>query len=1092
MFAPPFIQLLKQSLKAWLPPASYAFSQPRYSKVFLYRIGFFTLSVLVCSWLATGLWPSRLQAQVSQQGPVQLNGFVQQAQLVATDGEGSDQLAKTVALSGDTVLVGAPGDNVGANANQGSAYVFRRNGSTWTQEAQLLAADGLAGDAFGIAVALDGDVAVVGSSFDDKAIGSNAGSVYVFRRSGTTWTFEQKLTPSDPQPNDRFGSAVSIQGNTILVGAPLKDIGANPDQGGVYAFKFASSVWSQQPLITAANGAASDEFGTSVAFTGGSSVVGAPGRTGQRGTAYVYTTDGLTWTLQQELTSNTLAEFDRFGNAVALNGETALIGAPQGLLSRQGTAFVFTRAAAVWTEQAQLSANDGAADDGFGAAVALVGDTALVGAPTDDGGVNDQVFDQGAGYVFVRTGTNWAQQNKLAITDGAEDDQAGIAVAVSATHAVLGVWLKDIGQSVDQGAAFVFNVTCQSILIGPGALAAGTPNAAYSQQLTASGGTAPYAFELSSGGLPQGITLAGNGLLAGTTALAGNFNFTVKATDANGCFNTRAYTLNVGACPTITFNPQILTPEPVNQQFNQPILASGGAGPYSFIVTSGTLPPGLELAPGGVLVGLPTVQGSYTFSVRATDTNGCSGTRTYTQTITCQIVTMTPGSLPSAQIGVAYNQVLTANGGTAPYTYSVNGGSLPTGLTLTASGVLSGTPTAAGDFTFGIKATDAGGCAVTNSYFVPVCAAITVNPAVLVSGRLNQPYPTVTFTATGGTGAYTFGMTGTLPAGLSFVAGVLSGTPTETGSFALTVTATDGGNCPGIRQYTLIVNRRAVVADFDGDGKTDLSVWRGATSEWLAIRSGNGNLFTANWGSQNAPFNDVAVPGDYDGDGKIDVAVFRRQNGFWYVIKSLNGQIIAQAWGVGTDIPVPGDYDGDGKTDFAVWRPADKTWYILKSSDGQFLVQAWGDPGAPFNDVAVPADYDGDGKTDIAIFRRQTGTWYVRKSSDGQAIIQAWGAGTDTPVAADYDGDGKADLAVWRGSEGKWYILKSSNGQFQIVSWGTAALGDVPVPGDYDGDQKTDIAVWRASTGVWYVLLSSNGTFLIQAHGQAGDTPLPH
>lgn len=1025
------------------------------------------------------------------EAPVQLNGFVQQARLIATDGEGSDQLGRSVAVSGETVLVGAPGDNVGQNANQGSAYVFRRTGPNWAQEAQLLAPDGLGGDSFGQAVALDGDVAAVGAAFDDKPSGNNVGSVYVFRRTGTVWAFEQKLVPNDPQANDRFGGAVALVGDLIVVGASFKDVAANPDQGAAYVFKRSGGTWTQQARLTAADGTTLDEFGTAVALHGNTALIGAAGRDGGKGVAYVFTTDGVNWLFQQQLTNNTLATNDRFGSAVALNSETALIGAPNALAAHQGSAFVFTRSGTVWSEQAQLNANDGAADDGFGSAAALIGDTALLGAPFDNLGFNEEINDQGSAYEFVRTGTNWSQQTKLKANDGAADDQAGIAVALSAQMAVVGAWLKDINSSVDQGAAYVFVATCPNLLISPATLPVGAPNVAYNQPLTASGGAAPYSFVLESGALPTGLSLSGAGVLSGTTAEQGSFTFTVKATDVNGCFNTRSYTLVFGACPTITFNPLILGPAPVGQTYLRALLAFGGAAPYFFTVSAGALPPGIDLSSGGVLNGTPATLGTFSFTVKATDLNGCIGTQSYTLTITCPLLTLNPETLPQASVGQAYSQTFTSGGGTAPYTFSQNGGTLPAGLTLTSVGVLSGTPTTPGAYNFAVKVTDAGGCMITRSYSVPTCAAITVNPTTLPAGRPGQLYSTVTFSATGGIDPYTFNVTGTLPNGLTFNAGVLSGTPTQTGSFPLTVTATDGNGCVGSRAYTLLVNARAVKADFDGDGKTDLSVWRGPASSWLAIRSGNGTLFNTNWGTSIAPFNDVAVPGDYDGDGRVDVAVYRRLDGTWYIVNSSNGQIRSQQWGVGTDIPVPGDFDGDGKTDLAVWRPSDSNWYILKSSDGQFIVQAWGSPNAPFNDVAVPADYDGDGKTDIAIFRRQTGTWYVRKSSDGQDLAQSWGLGTDIPVPGDYDGDGRADFAVWRGNEGNWYVLKSSNGQFQVTLWGSAVLNDVPVPGDYDGDGKTDIAVWRSGDGAWYVLRSSNSTVLSQVHGQAGDTPVP-
>ncbi len=285
----------------------------------------------------------------------------------------------------------------------------------------------------------------------------------------------------------------------------------------------------------------------------------------------------------------------------------------------------------------------------------------------------------------------------------------------------------------------------------------------------------------------------------------------------------------------------------------------------------------------------------------------------------------------------------------------------------------------------------------------------------------------------------------------------------------------------------------AVKDDFDGDGKTDLSVWRGALSNWLIVRSSNGTPQTELWGASYAPYNDIAVSGDYDGDGKYDVSVYRPSEGNWYIVRSSNGtSFTTHAGGPGVT-PVPGDYDGDGKTDIATWNGATTTWTILRSSDGMTQTIAWGASFAPYFDVPVPADYDGDGKTDIAIFRRQTGCWYIIRSSNNTVQTQCWGLGTDTPVPGDYDGDGKADLAVWRGSDNNWYIIKSSDSQIITRAWGAdyAPYFDIPVPGDYDGDGKCDIAIWRPLDGGWYVIRSSNNQVFTQIHGQGGDTPLP-
>ena len=248
--------------------------------------------------------------------------------------------------------------------------------------------------------------------------------------------------------------------------------------------------------------------------------------------------------------------------------------------------------------------------------------------------------------------------------------------------------------------------------------------------------------------------------------------------------------------------------------------------------------------------------------------------------------------------------------------------------------------------------------------------------------------------------------------------------------------------------------------DFDGDGRSDIAVYRDGA--WYILRSSDGGVTTIDWGGLP---QDKPVPGDYDGDGKTDIAVYR--DGTWYISRSsVNGQGQVVEWGgLAQDIPVPGDYDGDGKTDIAVYR--DGAWYISRSSvNGQGQVVEW---GGLAQDIPVPGDYDGDGKTDIAVYR--DGTWYISLSSaNGQGEVVAWGgAAQDIPVPGDYDGDGKADLAVYR--DGIWFILRSSDGVQTAVGWGLPQ--DKPMPGDYDGDGKTDQAVYR--DGTWFILRSSDG-----------------
>ena len=377
----------------------------------------------------------------------------EQYKLLASDGAWGDHFGGSVSISGDTAVIGADddGDHGGYS---GSAYVFVRNGDGWTEQQKLLASDGAVSDYFGQSVAVSGDTVVIGADSDDN--GFNSGSAYVFVRDGGVWTEQDKLLASDGAEWDAFGSTVSISGNTVVIGAVF-DSDSDNESGSAYVFVRDGGVWTEQQKLLASDGAAFDRFGRSVAISGDTVVIGADGDddNGSRsGSAYVFVRSNGVWTEQDKFLASDGTVDDYFGRSIAISGETAVIGAwgddTQG--SRAGAAYVFGRTGETWTEQDKLLASDGTFNDSFGLSVAISGDSTVIGASGND---NPNGTSSGSAYVFVRSDGVWIEQTKIAASDGAAYDAFGNSVCISGKAAVVGAYLDDDNDD-SSGSAYLF------------------------------------------------------------------------------------------------------------------------------------------------------------------------------------------------------------------------------------------------------------------------------------------------------------------------------------------------------------------------------------------------------------------------------------------------------------------------------------------------------------------------------------------------------------------------------------------------------------------------------------------------------------